>query len=590
METKLKIHPAIGIARVGNSAPESGPPVLGEHFYIGPNEAGGLPLNADGSTTEEFRNLETQALKRQAAQFQIYVYDEQNPEGRAIQLNDVVETKNGRQEVINIEWRVHLANKKACWYQFESLKGSGPHGYEGDHKLRNPKVTDAQARQKLIIDPGPLTVCGPNQHAEFSKGKAQQGYPQNFPPVDIKPFPIESLGELMTLPNGNLLVLGGKGNSGTSELPPRIDSYANNEGWYDDVSDGPVSANVLLADGSTIEVVPAWAIVAPPAFAPQILNQVTLYDAIYDVFVRSFGLNPELYFNGQFNPKYEFDFKSEILPIVSRASQYQWVTNMPKLGQQSHEAFESNPFGRLSFPMSRLRNPDVQEDYSNIYLMPQLTGDDPFGETPPEKLLAVTRTQYHLLKFWSEADSGLPPKAPDLGPGERLDQAVLENCVGGAFCPGIEMTWICRNTTLYEPLPAEFRASDAFRIRHKKVDGPLSTTYGSDGNYSAGLEPGDISKYMAQPWQSDFNECSDQGTGLNGSPLWWWPAQRPYDVHVGDHGEIASWTRGMKKNVDGGHEGDLEMVSAWSKLGFVVSQPGDVYLEVQRTFESDTNG
>src|SRR5258708_24188832 len=34
------------------------------------------------------------------------------------------------------------------------------------------------------------------------------------------------------------------------------------------------------------------------------------------------------------------------------------------------------------------------------------------------------------------------------------------------------------------------------------------------------VEPGDVTKWMAVPWQADFYECNTH----------WWPAQRPDDV------------------------------------------------------------
>jgi len=43
-------------------------------------------------------------------------------------------------------------------------------------------------------------------------------------------------------------------------------------GPYDDTSDGPVSATVVLNDGTTVQVVDnAWVLVAPPKFAPAAL-------------------------------------------------------------------------------------------------------------------------------------------------------------------------------------------------------------------------------------------------------------------------------------------------------------------------------
>lgn len=72
----------------------------------------------------------------------------------------------------------------------------------------------------------------------------------------------------------------------------------------------------------------------------------------------------------------------------------------------------------------------------------------------------------------------------------RLTKRALEAGCGGAFFPGIELSSIIRFPSLY---------SDAFRFNHDKIG------------------PGDLTKYMACPWQADFYECRDA----------WWPAQRP---------------------------------------------------------------
>src|SRR5205807_5338118 len=80
------------------------------------------------------------------------------------------------------------------------------------------------------------------------------------------------------------------------------------------------------------------------------------------------------------------------------------------------------------------------------------------------------------------------------------------------------MTWISRDMRIY---------SEPFRIKRKAgVAPPLDL--GLD--FDAGLEPGDLSRYMAVPWQADFNECSSQPIGERF--VWWWPVERPSFVHV----------------------------------------------------------
>src|SRR6185503_16197070 len=78
-----KIHPGIGIARLGNSDSE---------FYLAPETPAGLPqacdsngnpsFKADGVTpvlVTNFRDREGR-IKRQAARFQVFVYDDRSPD------------------------------------------------------------------------------------------------------------------------------------------------------------------------------------------------------------------------------------------------------------------------------------------------------------------------------------------------------------------------------------------------------------------------------------------------------------------------------------------------------------------------------
>src|SRR5262245_30629496 len=103
----LNIHPSVGIARLGNST--------GTAFCLSPDSIGGLPFNADpnGNKLGPIENLKDAAgaIKRQGQVFRLY--DENN--------NEITLESPG---VTSIEWYVHLANKKAAWYDFSELDGN----------------------------------------------------------------------------------------------------------------------------------------------------------------------------------------------------------------------------------------------------------------------------------------------------------------------------------------------------------------------------------------------------------------------------------------------------------------------------------
>src|SRR5213080_2893180 len=97
-----KIHPAIGVARVGES----------EDYYLAPEAAGALPINPDGRpfSREDFRDA-SGAVRRQAARFGVF-------------RDDGTPVTPGEDGIARIEWTVHLANKKAAWFEFVVSRGS----------------------------------------------------------------------------------------------------------------------------------------------------------------------------------------------------------------------------------------------------------------------------------------------------------------------------------------------------------------------------------------------------------------------------------------------------------------------------------
>lgn len=573
-----EIHPAIGIARVGN-APDA--------FYIGPEEACGLPIRIDGQpfTDRDFRDSQGR-LQRQAARFRIFRREPgKPPEEVTLDTSDVRE----------IRWTAHLANKKASWYCFETIKGE--RGYAASHPLRNADVQGDEARRKLIIDPGPRSVAGRNAAGvDFSRSTIPGGYVGgSFPPAAIKPQAIETLGSLRTDAAGRLLLLGGFGCSG-SNREPALKNYANNDGWWDDVSDGPVRATIKLAGGETVEAKSAWVLVGPPAYAPQVGNLVSLDDQVFDTAVRFLGARPDIYEHGLWKAGpngYRPKFASEIQPLLDHGEAFPSVTDIPA-GPHSFDLKQLADPGPASadlrkFYLDIMRGPGeenaVDSHVPNISMMPLLLGDDAVGAEHDSgvpltkaKYLSLTATQHFFLQQWA-AGWFDPGEAPKGHAGEALTRAVLANCVGGPLSPGIETGWIARNPVIYEA---------PYRLRAKAAsDGPLSLGF----DPKLGLEPGDMTRYMALPWQADFNECATQR--IQGRMLWWWPAQRPIAVFPMDEatGEVGAQVPWIGSDGDPAARGffcfpdHLEMQRDWSRLGFVFKRTKDgasQFVEVQR--------
>ncbi len=303
MAIKYRIHPAIGVARVGDSP---------DDFFIGP-EAPGVPptLNKpDGSSAQPGKYKDQQhKIKRQGARFRIYEYTEDDA-GVVTKVREI----SGAEA--QIEWEVHLANRKpAEKTRFFAVPANS----------RTPRNKEVKDRSKLIIDPGPQRISGVNQPMKTLHGTFMDT-------VNVK------LGDLLTDGGGRLIVLGGHGKSQSDDgrrLSESDDDFADNDGWCDDTSDGAVRATVTL-NGSNEKIAadPAWVIVAPPDFAPPLQNVVTLYDVVYDVaakFDSSLAVTDAT----------RVSFTTDVYPILRRVCSMHWVSDF---AAQGHAGGSSGDF------------------------------------------------------------------------------------------------------------------------------------------------------------------------------------------------------------------------------------------------------
>ncbi|XUL87631.1 LodA/GoxA family CTQ-dependent oxidase [Streptomyces galilaeus] len=548
------IHPTVGVARLGN-APDD--------FFVGP-EAPGVPVRPEGG----FKDADGR-VKRQAARFRLFGYDKDHTLLGEVTANEAT-----------VRWTVELANGKAAWFKFHGRF----HQSEAPENRRNPTIgaSDPQQRAALVISPGPRSVEGAN--ADGSDARFDTGTFLGTP---------VPLGELRTDETGRLLVLGGFGHSASVEPANPLTNYANNDNWFDDTSDGPVTATVTVGRGRTIPVTPAWVLVAPPDFAPDTSNLVTLYDVAREVAE-----------NADWLPRpSDVSFRRDIQPLLARLCGYAWVSanavrghgrgragdflhpdRLARLASNSPEdaAPRKEIFGRLRTPGAE----DVTQ--ANHGFMPQLAGDDGDPvEGRPRTWFTILPGQYERMRRWASGDFTADKTAvPDPIPLTELPleeqphavvRAALEACNGGPFFPGIEMSFIADDPDTW---------AGPFRLRD-------------------GLAPGDVTKYMALPWQADFYECNTH----------WWPAQRPDDVLPEEQyrelirtatetaGEQSAyrtpWARGIgQQAVDQpqlepragetdddyqdrvqrawlrirAYSGDNDMVGKWSRLGFVVAR------------------
>ena len=489
----VKIHPAIGVARIGNHP---------EDFYIGP-ETHNQFINNDeigGFKVADPDDHNVLKIKRQGARFRVFAYFDDRS----------IKEVNG--DGATIDWRVNIANTKAS--------APGFHGtMEAVAPDRNSGVTGAD-RKGLEFNPGEISISGVNKTVDFAKSPFV---------VKIKDKPVLQsdpvyLGSCKTDELGRLIVLGGHGNSGFVGNAAPLRSYCNNDFWYDDISDGYVHATVMI-DGTNFEAVPAWVFIAPPKFVPSMHPIITMYDTLFSKFF------PNKFSAADDKPS----FYADIYPIIKRALNVQWLFDTQ--GMHNFDALlkPTAPAGVKRHVFGMLRKIG---DTDNNTKMPLVFGDD-----YPNRGLTLTPVQLNIMQKWIDGNfitddiSVLQPSADITAAG--MDMAALENCIGGAFYPGIEASYHVRDL---------FQFTEPFRFD------------------PSGMRPGIVSEQMALPWQADFMDCTGENSDATGHvTVGWWPFARPDQVFPDGSDTPQPWAN------FGGH---LEMVQKWSTLGFIVEKSG----------------
>ena len=673
----FRVHPAINFARVGNS----------DKYYIAPETAagelvdktsglfGGLPIKPGTEDSpineDDFRDADG-AVKRQAARFRIFVYDQaqntypSNDPGREVKIGDTVNCK----VIKDIVWTVHLANKKNNWYKITDAEHEeiGIKAYEPDEQgqydyppIRDPEdntnpqlavlgddLADPDRRTKLVIDGGPRTIkssASPktvvhfNSTADCSYANPQgsiypvSDYPLSFPDQHFKMGnkygPIDTLGELQVeAKTGRLIVTGGYGRASGilfGENLPILENPIDNDYWFDDTSDGPVNAVIIFDDDTTASVVGGWVVTTDPGYAPQTRNVVSTWDDIFSTWVENLELMPDLYCDGQYKASYKTSWEGDILPIFHGAFLQRWNTNLPSKAIKGHEMmanlqYSASPEKEIPNFKALIRDPNMSQEADEGVRMPLALGDT------TKSFLSVSPTQYFLLMQWYSEQS--VEAAAILGAGEKLDRVVLENCLGGRYSPGIDLTFIVRDVNLYKQQWQG--ATGPFRINEQPLN--YQTVEACKPFLAVGyiplqqeqVEPGDLSKFMSQPWHTDYNSCAvhnpDPNPTSNNTLYWSWPAQRPVQVHPKELCTYDSaskvWSLGGQLfSIRGDGDGDdnlthtnypqnegkyqkyIDYVDNWHKVGFIIqgiqitaieggNYGQDKFLEVKSHFKS----
>jgi L-Lysine epsilon oxidase N-terminal/L-lysine epsilon oxidase C-terminal domain len=624
----IRIHPGIGIARLGDS----------DEFYIGP-EARGVVVdpggrNGPGPNGGTYRDGKAR-LKRQAQRYRVYGYDS---DGRV-----VAELSSDSDLVRSMRWRVHVRNMKAANYAFQ-----GAYLFDPD-QMRNPSVQPGKKpieRDKLIIDAGVHTIASGHTGPVVMKGDVFGGIEkgtlpgglrfEGFTPKDrskevevtYKAAKDIELGQLRLDSKDRLLFVAAPGKAecvttpkvalsnpsetvdppngpdqGKSPLTNQF-AYFNVPGWWDDTCGGEIDVTVTLKDGTVLSTrdnvksatdegtrnphAGAWIVTAPPKFAPHMYHVVSILDRVYEAF-------PEAYPYA----KQKTNFYRDVYPILAKAVNYGWVSAeaagvTPETKDAAHGPKQpgdllSNDYMPAFIDPSEDSKPTRHMVYDVMRHAPGKRGRlvDSLLPAPPQRPTSWRNEEFKraeedfkMPKLWGSG--GKPLQNQQLGnslPDQflsltdwQLDH--LREWADGSF----EVGALQKPVPLEQlPLAEQPHALDSSALEptigggfHPGIEFPYLILYQENFaeafRVNKDIEPGSLAAYMSSPWQGDFWSCN----------VAWWPTQRPDIVFEYDQKNqtrtYKEWFRGYDSNGEplSSTDGYNQMVYAWSKLGMVL--------------------
>ncbi|QAY90698.1 LodA/GoxA family CTQ-dependent oxidase [Pseudomonas sp. ACM7] len=390
MQTVYKIHPGIGIARVGPS--RSG-------FYIAGETMGADNIEIDGAGNEvPFAGYKdaSMLMRRQAVRFRVFEYERDETTGQEVLLREITAAD------AQINWSVRLAATKAAQFQKDEIDFEGEVTLIQGSTPRNEDVPIDSLRTEVA-----LAVSGAN--FRYTKGAEPQGAICNKPIY---------LGEARTDAEGRLIILPGFGDAFSWPDPigqeRALVDYYDNPGWYDDIADGAVDATVQIGAAAPVTAEGAWVITAPPDFAPNTLAVSTLYDIALQ------AINIQL-------PS-PLTFTQDIKPLIDRAA------DLAQTNENQDRWWRVHTLLLMPGDISDNGNSDAaRKRRGDIYdaVKAACDGMEKYSLTSRQKTIL---NRYRSGDFQPAADTGRQP----LTLPEELDRAALERCVGGGFLPGIE--------------------------------------------------------------------------------------------------------------------------------------------------------
>ena len=324
---RAAIHPAIGVARLGNSA---------DGFFIGPQV---VPI-ASGAARRSYRDAR-RALKREAAQFR-HLRLQRGRRGR-------VRADRG---VRRHRWTVHVANTKAGWYQWE-MAMDVPEAAAIQLPLRNASVAGSCA-----IDAGhrcrAATIAGKSTGG--SSVRVARRLHRGRTSIWASCGPTRTAGWC----SWRDAACRRRRPAARSSTRP-IRTVHQRRRWYDDICDGPVTAEVRI-EGREIPVEPAWVVERAAELRARLSSARTLYDLLVDLYVAA----------GGWPRRRSRPSARDVYPILRRLSGLQWVNQgfATQFGRGGPHDFEDPDTSRGSRASRRGRRSTSRAELRHQVLKP----------------------------------------------------------------------------------------------------------------------------------------------------------------------------------------------------------------------------
>ncbi len=336
----------------------------------------------------------------------------------------------------------------------------------------------------------------------------------------------------------------------------------------------------------------AWIATAPPDYAPQIQPLATMYDLICGTanegYATDFSLIfPVLYrlYRMQWVNASDFlapSFREVIDQLTD--DEFKCLYNSSDISQPIREKI----FNLFRDPAYNYNNEPVIKSNTNTDITnlgsgteelkyPFYPGDGINYPGSPAQWFAIPPMLYQQLKSWRDGNftslNNNATSMDELGVYYQsiyteaskddsksallMTRAVLETLYGGGFHPGVELTWPMRHSQMYAENSLTFPkvSNDAsfFGLREVRIaaatpeeqkeifyndfgfqmdseDVKQSIDPSSKESWLWKTTPGDLTKWMGIPWQSDAGSCQKVFLDSQYPIPAWWAANLPVDV------------------------------------------------------------